>query len=273
MRVFISVDLEGISGVVSWEQVMENNPEYAKAAELMLKEVNAAVEGALEGGADYILVNDSHSFMRNLPAEGLHPKADLISGSIKPLSMAQGVEGGFDLAFFIGYHAAAGSRWGICNHTYSSRSVFQVRWNGMEMNETAINAAVCGYFGAPVALVSGDEETVKQAKELLPQIETVTSKKAVSSFSAICRPPSSIRQEIKSKAKTAIGRACDLKPFLLGKPVQLEITMTQSAKADVAELVPETERIDGRTIAYRAEDILQAFRVMQVYLLLARVIP
>lgn len=273
MRVFISVDLEGISGVVAWEQVMENNPEYTRAVDLMLKEVNAAVEGALDGGADYILVNDSHSSMRNLPAEGLHPKAFLISGSVKPLNMVQGIETGFDLAFFIGYHAAVGSRFGICDHTYSSRSIFEVKWNNMSMNETAINAAVCGYFRVPVALVSGDEETVRQTKEFLPQIETVASKKAVSAFSAMCRPPASVRQEIRSKAKITVEKAGSFQPFILQEPVQLEITMTQSAKADVAELIPQTKRIDGRTIAYLAKDALQAFQVMQAYLLLARVIP
>jgi D-amino peptidase len=271
MKVYISADLEGISGMVSWDQMKEGTLEFEKAVDLMLKEVNAAVEGAIKGGADEVLVNDSHGYMRNLPIEGLHPKARLISGFVKPLSMVEGVEGA-DLAFFIGYHAGVGTGSSICDHSYSSSSVFRLRINGLDFSETAINAAVCGYFRVPVGLVTGDRETVNQAKALLPGVLTVETKIGISRFAASCRHPLEVRQEIEEKAQAALSKlkAGGFQVMCVEAPVKLEVTFTQTGKADVAELLPGTERLDGRTILYQGKDILEAFRVLQALLLIAR---
>ncbi|MGB9833535.1 MAG: M55 family metallopeptidase [bacterium] len=271
MKVYISADLEGISGMVSWDQMKEDTPEYAKAVELMLKEVNAAVEGAVKGGASEVLVNDSHGYMRNLPIEGLHPKANLISGFIKPLSMVQGAEGA-DLAFFIGYHAGVGTRASICDHSYSSGSVFRLSINGKDFSETAINAAVCGHFGVPVGLVTGDQETVNQARVILPGVLTVATKVGITRFAASCRHPLEVRKEIEEKAQAALIKFKEggFQPFLVETPVTMEITFMQTAKADVAELLPGTERLDGRTLIYRGKDILEVYRALQALLFLAR---
>ena len=270
MKVYISADMEGISGIVSWEQVTDSHPEYARSVMLMLREVNAAIEGALLGGADEILVNDSHASMRNLPIEELNPRASLLSGNIKPLSMVQGVESGFDLAFFLGYHGAVGSNQAICDHSYSSSSVFSVSLNGQAMSETGINAALCGFYGTPVALVSGDEATVAQAQVLLTDVETVATKRAVGRFAAICRHPLLVREEIQQKARRAVEEAVRFHPFRLTPPIQLEVVFSQSSKADLAELLPGSVRLDGRRLLFRGENMPEIFRVLQAFLILAR---
>jgi D-amino peptidase len=273
MRVYISADMEGIAGVVSWEQVLEGSPEYARTVTLMMREVNAAVEGAVLGGADEVLVNDSHATMRNLPIDELHPRSSLVSGNLKPFSMVQGVEAGYDLALFLGYHAAVGSSCAICDHSYSSSSVFSISLNGSAMSETGINAALCGHFGVPVAMVTGDETTVVQARQLLGDLETVVTKQALSRFSAICRHPAAVREEIQQKARRAVEERERFHPYRLEPPIDLEVVMAHSGKADLAELLPGSRRLGGRTVAFRAEDMPLAFRALQAFLLLARAIP
>jgi D-amino peptidase len=273
MKVFISADMEGLAGVSGWEQVTETHPEYRLTVELFLKEVNAAVEGAMAGGAKEILVNDSHAGMRNLPIEQLNPGASLIQGNLKPLSMVQGVEGGCDLAFFLGYHAGVGSPAAICDHSYSSRSLFQVKWNGQTMSEAALNAAVCGHFQVPVGLVSGDRETVRQAQALFPGIATVSTKEGISRFAACHRHPLLVREEIRQKAKWAVQHLDQACLFQIKPPVEMEVTFADTARADLAGLVPGTIRQDGRSVVYQAPGILAAFSVLQVFLLMARSLP
>ena len=157
MRVYISVDMEGIAGVVHESQTDPTTPtfaaEYARFRRLMTAEANAAVEGALAAGATRALVNDSHWFMRNLLAEELHEAAELVSGDPKPRSMMQEIDqpGGFDAALCIGYHARAGTRNAILDHTYADR-IHEVRLNGKPVGELGLNAALAGVHGVPVAL-------------------------------------------------------------------------------------------------------------------------
>src|SRR2546426_5094855 len=169
MRVYISVDMEGIAGVVDESQTDPAPPafaaEYGRFRRLMTAEANAAVEGALAAGATRVLVNDSHWFMRNLLAEELHQAAELVSGDPKPRSMVQDIDRGFDAALFIGYHARAGTRNAILDHTYADR-VHDVRLNGKPVGELGLNAALAGVHGVPVALVSGDSAVATEAKEL-----------------------------------------------------------------------------------------------------------
>src|SRR3989475_37233 len=168
MRVYVSVDMEGIAGVVHESQTDPTTPafaaEYGRFRRLMTAEANAAVEGALAAGATRVLVNDSHWFMRNLLAEELHQAAELVSGDPKPRSMVQDIDGGFDAALFIGYHA----RDAILDHTYADR-IHDVRLNGKPVGELGLNAALAGVHGVPVALVSGDSAVATEAKDLLGQ--------------------------------------------------------------------------------------------------------
>ncbi len=186
MKLYISCDMEGIGGVVDGEQTNPTHPEYQYCRKLMLGEVNAAIEGALTAGAREIVVNDAHWNMRNLLNEDLHPAALYLSGSPKPLSMMTGIDNTFAAAFFIGYHARAGSAPANIDHTYDDPQVVQGVWlNGTEVGEYGVNAAVAGYFGVPVVLMTGDQTACAQARELLgDDLETVVVKEAVGRVAA-----------------------------------------------------------------------------------------
>src|SRR5690625_5012441 len=154
MRVFISVDIEGVAGVTHRDQTGKDGPDYEQARVLMTNEANAAIKGAVQAGADEIVVNDSHGSMRNICIEMLSEEARLISGSPKRLAMMEGITQDFDAAIFIGYHAKSGSQ-GILNHTYSGKAIGQVKVNDVEYGEFGLNALIAGEYNVPVVFVSG----------------------------------------------------------------------------------------------------------------------
>ena len=209
MRVYISVDMEGVAGVVHEDQTDPIDPrhagDYNRFRRLMTGEANAAIEGAVAAGAGTVLVNDSHWLMRNLLAEDLHPAAELLSGGPKLRSMVEGVEAGFDAALFIGYHARAGAQHAIIDHTYTSR-VYEARLNGQPVGELAINAAMAGTYGVPVAMVSGDQALAAEARALLGEaVETVVVKHAVGRFSARSVSPAESCRRIREGATAALS--------------------------------------------------------------------
>jgi D-amino peptidase len=273
MRVYISVDMEGVAGVVHEDQTDPTEPrhagEYNRYRRLMTNEANAAIIGAREAGASKVLVNDSHWLMRNLIAEELDPAAELLSGGPKHLSMVEGIDGGFDAALFVGYHAMAGTRYAIIDHTYTNR-VYQARVNGQPAGELALNAAMAGVHGVPVALVSGDQALAAEAKGLLGDgVETVVVKAAVGRFAARSVAPSVACERIRAGAAAALRRTHA--PFRFLPPLLLEVDFVESHMADMAELVPGTARCGGRTISYRCEDYAEMFRVWRAMYNLASV--
>jgi D-amino peptidase len=273
MRVYISVDMEGIAGVVHEDQTdptdARHAPEYNRLRRLMTNEANAAIQGALDAGATRVLVNDSHWDMRNLLAEELHPAAELLSGSPKRLSMVEGIDDGFDVAMFIGYHAMAGTRDAIIDHTYTSR-VYQARVNGEPVGELALNAAMAGLHRVPVALVSGDQSLAAEARALLGSgVETIVVKEAVGRFAARAAAPSVACDRIRAGAAAALKRSH--KPFTFPRPIRLEVDFVVSQMADMAELVPGTVRIGGRTVSYSGEDYREVFRAWRAMYNLASV--
>lgn len=273
MQVYISVDMEGVGGVVHEDQTDPTDPrhagEYNRFRRLMTGEANAAVEGAVAAGATRILVNDSHWLMRNLLAEDLHPAAELLSGGPKLRSMVEGVEEGYDAALFIGYHARAGVRHAIIDHTYTSR-VHEARLNGRPVGELAINAALAGTWGVPVALVSGDQALAAEARELLgASVETVIVKHAVGRFAARSVHPSEACRRIREGAAAALRRPHE--PLHLSAPITLEVEFALTQMADMAELVPGSVRIDGRTLQYRHDDYREVFRAWRALYNLASV--
>ena len=270
MKVFISADMEGTAGVTDWDQVMPDKADYARFRRLMTEEVNAAILGALEGGAKEIVVNDAHNTMRNLLIEELHPQAQLISGSPKPRSMMQGIDNTFDAVLFTGYHASAGTQDGILDHTYSSASVRQIKLGNLIVGEAGLNAALAGYFKVPVALVTGDVTAVAQTKKLLPQVEAVAIKEPIGRLAARSYQPVEARRRIKEGATRALKRAKDLKPLILPRPLTIEIEWAYTAMADRCMLIPGTTRVHPRTVAYKARDVEQAFSVTMACLVLAR---
>jgi D-amino peptidase len=273
MRVYISVDMEGIAGVVHEDQTdpteARHAAEYNRFRRLMTNEANAAIQGALDAGATRVLVNDSHWDMRNLLAEELHPVAELLSGSPKRLSMVEGVDGGFDAALFVGYHAMAGTRDAIIDHTYTSR-VYQARVNGQPVGELALNAAMAGMHQVPVALVSGDQSLAAEARALLGSaVETIVVKEAVGRFAARAASPSVACERIRTGAAAALRRTHQ--PFTFPRPVRLEVDFVVSQMADMAELVPGSIRTGGRTVAYTGEDYREVFRAWRAMYNLAGV--
>lgn len=269
MRVYVSVDMEGVAGVVHVDQTRRTGADYERARASMTGEANAAILGAFDGGATAVVVNDSHGDMRNLLLEELDPRAEVISGSLKPMSMVEGAVAGFGCALFVGYHAGAGSRAGILDHTYYGRVVARCRVGGRDWNEAALNAAACGVHGIPVALVSGDHTACAQARELLGELETVEVKTAITRYAARSVHPAVARDMIRAGAARAVRRAPDLRPFAPPPPLELELDFVNSACADAAELVPATRRLSGLTCSYRCGDAPTLIQVIQAWTTLA----
>ncbi|MCL4489462.1 MAG: M55 family metallopeptidase [Chloroflexi bacterium] len=269
MRIYISADMEGISGVVHPDQTDPTHLEYPRARKLMIGEVNAAIEGALAAGAEEILVNDSHWNMRNLMIEDLHPAAVLLSGSPKPYSMMTGIEPGFDAVFFIGYHARAGSAPANIDHTYSDGDVVQNVWlNGTAMGEYGLNAALAGYFGVPVALIAGDQTVCGQAKELLGEdLETVVVKEAVGRVAAKNLHPTRVRDLICAAAERALKKRRE--PFVIRPPITLRLGLARSIQAERCLLMPDVKRVSPRVVEFVHSDYATIFNAFQVLLTLA----
>lgn len=273
MRVYISVDMEGVAGVVHEDQTDPIDPrhagEYNRFRRLMTAEANAAIEGALAAGAERVLVNDSHWLMRNLLAEELHPAAELLSGGPKAQSMVEGVDLGFDAALFVGYHAMGGTGHAIIDHTYTSL-VHEARLNGRAVGELAINAALAGTYDVPVALVSGDQALAAEARELLgPSVETVVVKHAVGRFAARSVAPAEACRRIREGASTALRRSHA--PFRLAAPIRLEVDFAETQMADMAELAPGSVRSAGRTVTFTHDDYREVFRAWRALYNLAGV--
>ena len=271
MRVYISVDMEGIAGVVHESQTDPNDPrsahEYARFRRLMTAEANAAVAGALQAGATGVVVNDSHWHMRNLLAEELHEAAELVSGDPKPASMMEGIDGGFDAALCIGYHARAGTRHAILDHTCADK-VLEARLNGRPVGELGLNAALAGVHGVPVALVSGDAAVAAEAKDLLgADITTVIVKEAVGRHAAKSIAPALACRRIRDETATALQRRRP--PFVVPPPVTLEVDFAMTSHADMAEVCPGAKRLGGRTVAFTHQDYREVFRGWRAMLNLA----
>jgi len=271
LKIFISVDMEGICGVVNSDQVNPGTPGYAAARKWMAQDVNAAVEGALEAGATEIVVNDSHGSMDNINPDDLLPKAILISGTPKPLSMMQGIDGSFQACVFIGYHAKAGTPDAVLDHTISSSVVRFVKVNGVELPELGLNALIAGAYGVPVALVTGDTAVCRQTTEVLgKEVVTVPVKEAYGRLAAKLVPMAEARQMIKAGMKDALARLGRLKPFKMNSPYTFELGYHVSAQADMGSmLLPGIKRTDGRTVAFTADDYIDGFRTLRALISLA----
>jgi D-amino peptidase len=263
LKVFISVDMEGIGGVVHSDQTSASGGEYNRARKLMVEEVNAAIEGALEAGATEILVNDSHGSMRNILLEDLRPPAQLISNFFKPMGMMQGLSQTFNAVFFIGYHAKAGSAVGVLAHTGSS-AIVDLKVNGVSVGEGGMNIFAAGALGVPVVLVTGDQEAVAQTRQLINNIEGVVVKEAIGTNAAKFIQPEEARKLIREGARRALRRLSEFKPHRPASPYKFEITFSTTSHADIAEQIPTVTRDDTKTISYVAPDYLQGYRLLRV---------
>lgn len=269
MRVYISVDMEGIAGVVHEDQTNPIDPrcatEYTRFRRLMTAEANAAIQGAQDAEATRVLVNDSHWTMRNLLAEELNEAAELMSGGPKPRSMMEGIDAGFDAALFIGYHARAGTRNAILDHTYADR-ILDARLNGRSVGELGLNAALAGTFDVPVVLVSGDAALAAEAHDLLGEdVTTVIVKEAVGRHAAKSLAPAVACRRIREATAKALKRKKHRR-FTIEAPITLEVDFSKTVEADMAEITPGALRTGGRTVAFTHHDygeVFRAWRAMQ----------
>ena len=271
LKVFISVDMEGIAGVVHSEQTSSSGKDYNIVRKWMAGEVNAAIQGALEAGATEIVVNDSHGSMRNIIASELNPAAYLITGSPKPLSMMQGIDETFDAVFLIGYHASAGTKDGVLDHTISGGSVSSIKVNGIEMNEAELNALIAGWYDVPVVLIVGDTAVCNQTREVLgEELEVAIVKEAVGRYAAKTLTPKKAQELIQKKTKIALERRDKIKPFKLEPPYRFELNFLRSYMADAAELIPQVERVGGRTVRFETDDYIEGFKLLRALISLGR---
>ncbi|MBU7032667.1 MAG: M55 family metallopeptidase [Theionarchaea archaeon] len=268
MKVYISADIEGICGVVALDHTSREGKDYDSARLLMTREVNEAVRGAFEGGASQVLVNDSHGSMINLILEELDERVTLICGSPKPLSMLEGI-GECDAAFFIGYHSPAGTTDAVLDHTYHGRVVYDLQVNGKKMGEFAMNAALAGYFGIPVILVSGDKKTTEEASSLLDPLETVVSKEGIGRFAARSSHPAKVRGEIRTKAKHAVEIVQRFSPYQIDPPLHLHMDFLFSHMADRVELLPTVKRVSARSVTYSCDDFSELYKMLRAMILIA----
>jgi len=276
MRIYISADMEGVAGITAEEQTNPvGQPEYAYSCKLMTGEVRAACEGAKDAGATSILVNDSHWSMRNIIHEELPPDVRLIRGSGKPLSMNQGVDATFDAAAYVGYHASGGTQDAVLDHTYTGETLYEVKINGERCSEARINAAVAGCYDVPVVFLSGDQNACADARSFMPWIETAEVKSAIGRFAALSLSPEESRGMIRAGIATAIRNraASGAKPYVFARPTTLEITFTYTSKADIASLLPGSERISARTLRFTHDDFLTVFRAFRAMMTLGASTP
>lgn len=261
MDVFISVDMEGISGIAAAEDVVPEEPEYDRGTQLLHADANAAVVGAVAGGGESVVVNDSHGSMRNLDRDRLDDRATLIRGNTKPRSMMQGLTADHDVALFVGYHAKAGTPEAVLNHTFFGHELVRLTVNGTEVGELGWNARLAGALGVPVGLVTGDDATVVEANTELPDPETVVVKEGIDRFTAACRPTADTGPEIESAARRAVQRAGegDLAVPDAETPTTVTAAWTTTNQAARAACVPGIEREGGRQTAVTAERYPDAF--------------
>jgi D-amino peptidase len=269
MKVYVSTDMEGTAGIVDWAQCVGDGPEAAAGRELLLAEVNAAIDGALAGGATEIVVNDSHSVMRNLAPERLHGRATYISGSHKPLYMMEGLDPSFDAIFFVSYHGSMGGDPAVLSHTYNPRAVAEVRLNGQVVGESGVNALVAAHHGVPIVLVTGDQTACEETVAVVPRVETAVVKKSITRFAAESLHPEVARDLIRAAATRAVELADRPAPDI-AVPSTLEVTWRTADMAEMATWIRGVERVAPRVTRAGDTDRLRLFRTFITSVLLTR---
>jgi len=259
LKVFISVDMEGVCGVIHWEDVSRSGKDYDLFRRLMTEETNAAIEGALAAGATAILVRDSHGSGRNILPDLLREEAELIRDwSGGPLSMMDGIDKSFDAVIFVGYHARANTPDATLDHTMSG-SLYEVLLNGKHMPEAGINAFIAGNFGVPVAMVAGDLAICTQAKELFGDVVTAPVKEGIGNAARMLHPKKACAL-IKEKTIEALKRVKDFKPFTVTPPYVMEITCKDESRANEVSWIPGAKRISPTKVSFTSGDFMEILR-------------
>ena len=259
MKIYLSIDLEGITGVVGSYQVLQSTGALPEVRRLLTGDVNAAIAGAKAGGATTIWVNENHSG-RDLLLEEVDPLAEVLLGVPKPCQTLEGLDSSFDAVFMIGIHAAAGTTAGVLDHTWSVKCIQNLRVNGVNIGELGLNALLAGHYGVPIALVTGDLAVADEARELLGDVECAVVKFGSDRYSARCLHPDKARQVIQNAAEKAVQEVERFKALRMEPPFVLEIDYANTTFASCACWIPTAERLGSRTVAFRAADFLAGYK-------------
>lgn len=268
MKVHITADMEGVAVICHDVQADQKGLDYPRMREIMTGEVQAAIEGARDAGADEIVVCDAHDTGRNLLVERLDPDVEVIEGSPYDLGMMSGITRDFDASFQVGYHSMRHTHAGVLGHTFTYE-ITELRLNGLVVGESGLSAAIAGHFGVPVVFVSGDAHAVRQAKALVKNIVGVATKEGVGLYGVRTLTPEKARRLIRKGAKEALERLDEIEPFVVQKPVLMEVEFERPLMAEYASKIPLVKRKDARSVAYRAPDMVDAMNVFQVVTMVA----
>ena len=261
-KVYVSVDMEGISGVNGNDQTSAGQPEYGRARKLMAEDANAAIRGAFAGGATEVVVNDSHGSQRNLLPEDLDPRARLISHSFKRYGMMEGLDDSFDAIIFVGYHAKADSPRGVFAHT-GSGVVRDLQINGQSVGEGGMNAALAAWYGVPVVAVSGDDVAVAEVKGNVPGIQTAVVKRAINMRAVELKPLQQARREIQDACRDGVAAARTTSPRRQG-PYRVTLQYRNFTFAEVASAFQEIQVLAPDTVAFSRDTMPEAYRLIRV---------
>ncbi|WP_374723156.1 M55 family metallopeptidase [Peribacillus tepidiphilus] len=263
MKLYLSVDMEGITGLIDETQVNSSRHNYERSRMIMTDEANHIITTAFDYGCKEVIVNDSHSKMNNLIIERLHPETQLITGDVKPYSMVQGLDSSFDGAIFVGYHARASQK-GVMSHSM----IFGVRnfyINDVVVGELGFNAYVAGYYGVPVIMVAGDDCAAHEAEQLIPNVTTAIVKESISRSAAKSLTPAKAGELLREKTFEALKNKNQVKPLVPPDAPILRIEFANYGQAEWAHLMPGTEIEPGTTtVRFQAKNILEAYQAMIV---------
>jgi D-amino peptidase len=267
VKVFISVDMEGVASIVAWEQCLAGGDDYALGRELVLGEVNAAIAGAIAAGATEVCINDAHSQMRNLPPDRLAGRASYLSGRFKPLYMMEGLDSTYDAIVFLGYHAAIASP-GVLSHTYNPKAVSNVRLNGTVAGESGLNALVAQQYGVPIVAVTGDQYVVEETLRFCPRIEGIEVKRSISRYAAHHLHPEEARERIHDGVRKSLGELNEHTPPAIDLPATLEVDLVSPDMAEQASWIRGVERTGPREVTLTDDQPLRLFQsfITLVYL-------
>jgi D-amino peptidase len=265
LKVYISADMEGITGVASADQLGPGSFEYEKAREWMTAEVLAAIAGAREAGATEFVVSDSHGNGQSLLIDRFPSDVPvvIVRSFPRPLQMMEGIDSSFAAVIFIGYHASTSSLAGVRAHTISSALLTRVALNGVAQTEAGLNAAIAAHFGVPVVMITGDDQIVAESKQRFGNIEGVVVKRAIGFHSAATMTPAVAQGNIRQRAKIAVERRGEMKPYAMSRPVTLDVSMKNYRPVELLGYLPNVQRVDSHTIRFVGKDIVEVSKFIE----------
>ncbi len=263
LKVYISVDMEGIAGVVTNEQLGPTGFEYQRARQFMTDELNAAIQGARDAGATQILVSDSHGNGQNILIDQLPNDITVVRSWPRPLMMMEGIDSTFDAAIFLGYHSGTSNVSGVRAHTMSSGTLTGVALNGTEVPEGGINAAIAGHFGVPIVMISGDDAAIAEVRKFTGNIEGAQVKRAISFHSAATMVPKAAQELIRARAKAGVERRAEARPYRLTGNITLDVSFKHYRAAEIVAYLPNIVRVNAHTIRFVGRNMVEVSRFIE----------